>query len=210
MAVEIPLSRLRAIAAAPSDSLVRVWTLQHPEAVQEARRSGRLRGNPEFSLDPEDVGDDGRPTGYSFALRWLQGKMAERIPSFSGDLPIFAWLKRPSAKPWPASFGPLVRVCAIVPRRRLLLSLHDGFLCVANGTRLPGAPSDGSMEASWERIFDPSSTGMWSPRGRQLDDKVQACLDGIHVSEIVSARRLPVRGPAGRRPAGPGEESCRD
>jgi len=117
MAVEIPLSRLRKIADAPLGSSVRVWTLQHPQAVQEALASGRLRGNPDFALDPEDVGDDGRLTGYSFALRWLQEEMAERIPSFSGDLPIFAWLKRPPAKPWPDSFGPLVRVAAVVPRR---------------------------------------------------------------------------------------------
>ena len=58
----------------------------------------------------------------------MRDQMADRIKGFSGDYPVWAWLKRPSAKPKPCRYRGTReenRIIALVPRSRILLSDYD-------------------------------------------------------------------------------------
>ena len=219
MATDLPLSRVQQLLALHPDAPVRVYTLQHPGAVAAARSRGYLTCDPAYAFEAEDDPSDSDAAGDGFAAayRWIKDRMAERIDGFSGDFPVFCWLKRPSAKPLPASFGPMMRVSALVPCRRILLSWHDGFLTIGNTAlfRPPehfnrtsmasaeimtddgGETSRQATETSWHGILDVANPAFW-PTRRRAHDLVQACVDRIYLDEVYSIRSVPTRNPSGK------------
>ena len=202
MSTSLPLSRVRAFLALPPDALVRVHTLQHPAAVEAAKARGYLTCDADHVFDEDDRDEDGRPTGFLKAYEWMRARMAERIPDFSGDLPTFCWLKRPSTKPLPAGFGQMVRLTALVPRRRLLASWHNGFLTVGNdwagafrpyGEERDEEATPDEIEASYLRLFDVADPAFWRKDKVYGGDEIQVCADRIHMNEIVGVHPVPTK-----------------
>lgn len=160
-------SRLFEILRADPRTPVRVWSVQHRDALRVAHRTGRLSGNHGHVFgryrDPQPDDPD-PPSPYD----WMRRRMVERMPGFSGDYPVWAWLKRPSTRPsvWRQAAGEApVLVSAIVPRQRILLSDFDDWHAVPNNGHVSrtepesaaveaaGAPTAAQRRAGWTRIF---------------------------------------------------------
>lgn len=208
MSKTLPLSRLRAFLALPPDAMVPVYTLQNPAAVEVAKARGYLTCDPAHVFDETDWAPDGSPLYLAKAYHWMRDRMAERIPDFSGDLPVFTWLKRPANTGLPSSFGSMTCVKAVVPRQRILVSWHDYFLSVANGWAVdPLEVERGDearnwsleeIEASWMRILDVEDTDFWTSPAKPRDE-IQACVDRIYVKEIRWVKPMRVRGKSDRK-----------
>jgi hypothetical protein len=195
-------SRLLGILRVDPGTPVRVWSVQHRDALRVARRIGWLSGNHGHAFgrycDAMDQTDDPSPLN---PYDWMRQRMAERMPGFSGDYPVWAWLKRPSTRPsvWRRAAGEAtVLVSASVPRHRLLLSAFDDWHAVLNNGYLSrteaedatveaaGAPTTAQRRASWTRIFEVGrSRSAEEVQWRGAGLFVQACIDRIHLSEMV-------------------------
>lgn len=211
----VPRSRLLRILDADPHRPIRVWTVQHRDAVAGAERRGYLSGDHGRGFDAHDFGPDGLPLrrGFAHAYGWMRDRMAETVPDFSGDCPVWVWLKRPSTRPavwWKHAGEAGMLVTAAVPRRRLLLSDFDAWHAVLNGWYLggteaeeeaveaAGVTSPAEREASWARIFDLGRPRTAEEiRWRGHPKFVQACVDRIHWHEVLRVREIPPR----RRPA---------
>ncbi|WP_146208078.1 DUF3841 domain-containing protein [Azospirillum sp. TSH64] len=199
-----PISRSRLLAVLSADPMapVRVWSAQHRDALSVARQTGWLSGNHQFAFgrhtDARGPADDpDHPSPYD----WMRERLAELMPRFSGDYPVWGWLKRPSTRPsiWGKAAGEAtVLVSAIVPRHRILLSDFDDWHAVLNDWYLSRTEAeDNEVEAaggatpsqrrkSWLRVFEtghPRSPEEMQWRGP--GHYVQACIDRVHLSEIV-------------------------
>lgn len=205
-----PVSRSRILAVLRADpqAPIRVWSVQHRDALCVARRTGWLSGNHGHAFDRHrDATDQTGDSGWSRPYDWMRQRMAERMPGFSGDYPVWAWLKRPSTRPsvwWQAAGEATVLISAIVPRQRILLSDFDDWHAVLNdwhldrteaeeaGVEAAGGATAAQRQASWTRIFEvgrPRSVEEVQWRGAGLF--VQACIDRVHLSEIIRAVEKP-------------------
>jgi hypothetical protein len=149
----LPRTRLLSFLRADLRLPVRVWSMQHRDALLVARRTGYLSGvhDHAFAGDQGDAEDRARRPDRTSPYGWMRQRMAERMPCFSGDDPIWGWLKRPSTRPsvWRQSTGKAtVLVSAIVPRHRILLSDFDDWHAVLNDWYLSQTEAeDAAVEA---------------------------------------------------------------
>lgn len=187
----VPLSRLRKFESLPPQSLVRVYTLQGDEAMDNLSRDGYLSG------DSQHIEQDG---DWKEAYAWMRSQMEKRIPDFSGDYPIWTWLKRPSSKPKPCRYrgtGENNRVIALVPKSRILLSDYDLWHSPLNNSPIYRTEPDFDLDAlrddprsTWEQIFSfplrSREEIYWL--GSMNGLRVQGCVDRIYSHEIVSTR----------------------
>lgn len=205
-----PPSRLQQFANMDADQLVRVYTRQDIAAVEEAHERGYFTGSHGYRPDDDDL--------FEYPYEWMRKQMAERIPNFSGDLPVWAWLKRQNERKWTESWipeerkvlPPTPRVIALVPRKRILISCFELWHNHLNNWpvsktleeqeafeekwphNIPvGTNSDyqRDVEANWSEVFDIS--GSRSPLLREAHGQVsviQACIDRIYLDEVVSIR----------------------
>ncbi len=159
--------------------------------------------------DVDHVDDDGKGWGFRDSYAWMQGQMARRVAGYSGDLPVWAWPKRPSMRTtgrraWLAE--PTVLVVADVPLRRVVASDYDTWHMVLNGRPMyrDEAEFDAALldddevgrALSWEGVFDigrrlTREQERWHGRCRH----VQFCCDRILLGEMV---RVVEVGPTGR------------
>jgi hypothetical protein len=190
----LPLSKRLHLINADPDSLIRIYTFQHPKALEIAKVRGYLSGNHGSAIE-----------GFEDAYLWMRDQMQLRLSDFSGDFPIWAWPKRLSAR----SYNPQideVRITALVPRKRLLLSDFNGFHYVLNNQELTLSEADfdaitageklsdqASKIRSWQQIFDLSDYNTPLRKWNGNPDKVQICADRIFLCEIVSLRYFPAR-----------------
>lgn len=207
--------RARLLNAAPDDR-VRVWSIQDTAAQQAADRRGY------WSVDPgwyESLGidEDGFPRADCLPqYEYMREIMAERVPGYSGDFPIWAWVSRPNMRQWAYLGNNCVMVVADVPRARMVLSDYDlwhtplnfGFCADTEAeddafeARYRGVAHQGritpEMKATWTKVFDlspPTDPATLAWRGRC--DRIQACIDRIYPNEVV--RVTPVTGRKGKR-----------
>ena len=192
-------SRIRELQGNP-DQLVRIYTHQHPDAFARALDRGYLTGDATFSFaeNPE----------FEPAYLWMVDRMREQISGFSGELPVWAWVKRPSSKPLEHDRGPTVRITALVPRRRMVLSDFDDWHSPLAGWQLSlteaqhvesestgiwNNPSLAHHRENWRHVFDlrPKTAAeiAWRGAGRII----QACIDRIFVQEITQTRHMRLR-----------------
>lgn len=206
MIYKLSWGQLRRFHAKGPDDPVRVYTFQDTAAWDAARARGYLTGDAAFH-DPD----------YAVAYAWMRGQMQARIPGFSGDPPVWAYLTRPNMRQRDYDPGPTVLVVADVPRRRMLVSDYDRWhqpldICYLTDTEaemealeesglqtyLAAREATPEMMASWEAVFDLDDSG-WSAEKRAFwkrPDVLQACVDRIHLSEVV--RVGPAQGRVGR------------
>lgn len=194
-----PASRRRALADMPDDRPVRVYTYQEPAAWAAALARGYLTG--------EDVPDEQRWTDYEAAYLWMRSQMSERLQSHSGDLPVWCWLRRrnPRNTAW---IGGKVRITAVVPRGRMLISDHVLWEGILNGG--PIMLDEGSWDA-WhaaEAALRPPASSTWGEVFTITDradvdlgwirnaETLQACVDRIMIREVVDVRLMQSRGRA--------------
>lgn len=197
----LPDSRIRELQGNP-DRLVRIYTHQHPDAFARALERGYLTGDAAFAFaeNPE----------FEPAYFWMVDRMRERIPGFSGDLPVWAWVKRPSGKPLDHDRGPTLRITALVPRRRMVLSDFNDWHSPLAGWQLSlteahhvedesigiwNNPSLAHHRKDWLHVFDlrpkTDTEIAWRGAGRI----VQACVDRVFIHEITQTRLMHLRPP---------------
>jgi hypothetical protein len=188
------MARLR---AKQPDDLVRVYSFQSIAARDAAEAKGFWAGDAAF-IDPD----------FRTPYAWMIEQMQIRIPGFSGDYPIWAYLRRPNMRQRRYDED-AVLVVADVPRKRMLLSDYDGWhnplyfwywastqeemdRLEAAGLQTFGCERDitPEMKKSWEAIFDLSERtdpDVIAYNGRL--DTVQATIDRIYTHEIVRITR---------------------
>lgn len=193
--------------------IVRIWSFQTEESRASADRRGFWAGCEEASR-----GKDG---DYElFQHDWMRMQMAKRLPDYSGEFPVWAYLRRPNLRQTQWFDSPTLLLVADVPRERLLVSNYEWWVYTLNHwyMSLTEAEDDEydrrhavsyhghgihrvtqEMLDSWERVFrtdpltDPEQIA-W--RGYSTHNDLQACVDRIFPHEVVSLR--PVTGRLGR------------
>ena len=182
------------------DTPVRIYTLQNPEAVKTALECGYFTGSHPFSYmrterHPEVM------QNFVDAYEWMRQSMAARMDEFSGDLPVWGWLQRPSGRKI-RDDEPVIRVTAIIPCKRMLLSSHDAWHMPLNGS--PLLPTEGvwdiwhnlspenrgDMKSTWNSVFDLRKKTIDEAQWMGQPDYVQACIDRVLISEVVGMRAL--------------------
>lgn len=190
----MPESRRLAITNAAPESLVRLYTYQHPGAWKAAQERGYLTG--------AGVPPDGLDESFAAPYEWMRSEMAKRVEDFSGDLPIWAYIKRQTdrGKGWRDECD---RIIALVPRKRILLSDFDLWHYPLNNWRVTFSEAEfdedeqGDHSPTWHHIFDMRDRVGEARRWIGQVNVVQACVDRIYLNEVVSFR------PAKRTPKGP-------
>jgi hypothetical protein len=200
----------RRLIDAPPDARIRIHTYQDERVVERARARGHFAGDPEHSSYPE-------------AYDWMVGRMAALVPDFSGELPMWAWAKRLDGRPKYLSqiIRPpgQVRITALVPRRRILVSDLDMWNAALNehaihldetqeaalDERWAERPTDPAERAAymdairptWDLMLDPLADFASDWWGDRRDLSLQLCVDRIMLDEVVSIRHYDR--PLGRR-----------
>jgi len=127
--------------------------------------------------------------------------MKQRMPDYSGELPIWAWPTKPNTRfiKWQAK-EPLVRIIADIPKERVLMSDFYLWHDVINEQHISLTekeydsimdPTDFQTKNSWNHIFD--ITSIKSKEQMEwlgIDSMVQYCVDKIYKHEIVSIKRI--------------------
>jgi len=197
----LPLSRLRRLIDMPADALVRIHTLQSDAGISAARQRGFFCG------DRDAVETD----WFLPAYEWMRDRMSERVPDFSGDLPVWAWARRPVIRRRrdPSLRETRTRITALVPRRRILVScFHDWHECL-NGMPITYSEEEWNayekafpigdrceehrlfVQETWNRVFDlhlPRDAAVMEWRGSNIRVTPQLCVDRLHLDEVISMR----------------------
>jgi hypothetical protein len=154
---------------APATTLVTLWTMQQPGAVQQLCDRGWYSPDPEFSLIK--YGKSGKRGAYE----WMQEQMRQRLIGYNGELPIWMLLSRPTQIS--RAGDQLLRV--EVPKERMLIGFYKPweyltqimeclersgndwppssptpyFAASSDDERQP-VPCRVKCQASWEKMFD--------------------------------------------------------
>lgn len=180
-----PVNIQRVIAVATrSVPFVRVYTYQDPAVLPRLYSLGYLNGEHRHSFMPGPY-------------RWMRDQMAGRLDNFSGDLPVWGWLRRWTRWERSRNRERLVRITAVVPTSRILLSNFDTWHIVLNKGYLPVDEADdeafeaeslsstermATIHKSWLRIFEYGAISC------RADRFWQACIDRIYAHEIAGIR----------------------
>jgi len=207
----LPRSRIDALMTMPPERKVRIYSIQDVHAWEAAKARGYWTGSKEYIEDELDREHD---CSYLFQYDWMRGKMAERILGYSGDYPMWGYLKRPNLRQVPYVSDDTLFLIADVPRGRMLISDYDFWhMCLfkdyctwteeeeqrleALGLAGKGTPLTPEKIETWDRILDlRERTDPEVVRWRRQPDSLQACVDRIYLDEVVVAR--PFIGRVGR------------
>lgn len=150
------------------------YTVQHQAAIEAARETGLLKGNPD-KVSPD----------FEEAYRWMMRQMSSRLPAYGGGYPVWLWPEKPD---WTnGSFGDPKRLALLevrLPLHRVLYSDFQAWHAVLN--RFPVLAHEQEridMIVSWERIFDfdfLSNAPHWGA------PEMQAVVEHVFLDEIVS------------------------
>lgn len=171
---------------------MRLWTIQHIDAWNVAKRKGYLEGNPDYMEDD-----------LMASYKWMMDRMAERLPGYRGGYPVWLWLQRPDLR----RGGHLARgergvlLEAEMNPEEVLISdfeawhvvLNNGFLALteSEAERFEAGKLPVSREESWSRIFD------WRELGkhgyREGEAVLQAVTERLDISGVKSVREFTAR-----------------
>lgn len=188
---DVPHSSIQRLLCSKPDTFIHVYSYQGQDALSSLEENGFLSGNAKYI---EENGD------WPDAYRWMRDQMVDRITDFSGDYPVWAWIKRPSTKNAPriAARGLTepFRIIAKVPLKRVLLSDYHAWHGPLNDSPVARTEQefeqyDGDHRLTWHRVFEftPAQTldeKDWLGHGNRY--VVQACIDRIYKHEIVSIK----------------------
>lgn len=194
----LPSSVRESLSEMSPDVPVRVYTYQSHDSWNAALVNGHLSGEgAPVDKDWKDIA--------AGPYQWMRRQMASRITDFSGDLPVWCWLKRrnPRQADWTAG---TVRITAMVPRGRMLISDYELWHMPLNHGPIVDNEDeydkwdwknpDGkeAIEATWSEIFRITDRTERDPKWIGRPDLLQACVDRIRLDEIVDVRHMPARG----------------
>ncbi len=176
----IPLSKRLALFHANPDDLIRIYTFQHKDAYAVAQQRGYFTGN-------EDHIEDWLAKPYE----WMLNQMPKHIDNFSGDYPIWGYLKRPHIKEH-KKYPNDVLITALVPRKRILFSdhsewhipLNDGAICFSEEEF---DNYEGDVRDTWHHCLDICRSTKGDPWKRGTD-YIQACIDRLYITDILKVR----------------------
>lgn len=187
-------SRLKLANLAP-ERRVTIYTVQETVDLDRLLQRGRIGGEFEYG-EREGPGESHWRPAYD----WMRGQMAERIIGFTGEYPIWAWVRAPRyrGEALRAVKG-LVRIKAKVPRGRMVLSCFDLWHHPLNKFSID--EDEASMEAmwnapieekakTWHKCLDLSDRSGWAAECFGQVNVVQACVDGLSLDEVVDVTAL--------------------
>jgi hypothetical protein len=191
----IPVSRRRALFHAPPNQLIRIHTRQHHDAWAVAQKLGYFTGDHGILDYDENSGID---FTYHKPYDWMKNEMSKVIPDFTGERPVWGYLKRPLHKGWYKLRPNMIQFTALVPRKRILFSDYELWHHPLNNW--PISETEQDDEAWWETKPRPDPSHTWY---KCLDicqeqnyktnfcgytDLIQACIDRIYIDEIVKIK----------------------
>jgi hypothetical protein len=158
-----PIGFIDSLMSLPGDAPVRLYSYQGQEAWDAAEKRGYWTG------DISQHEEDGE-YGWAPAYTWMRDQMAERIPDFSGDYPMWGWIKRPSTKPKPRRYrgtSDNIRLTVKVPRSRILFSDYDSWHSVLNRSL------NCATEAEWDQHSEDFPWHWSMPLDTTEEDKIE-------------------------------------
>lgn len=193
------------------DEIVRIYSVQDAGAWDAARDRGYWTGSYEHIVADEH--------NYLGPYEWMRQQMAKRLDGFSGDFPIWGFFHRPNMRRRCFFKEPTVLLVADVPRGRMLVSdfslwhaplnnwycamseqEDDAFDAEHKGGVGPSTVTD-AMKSTWDRVFDLGPRSQEAMRYVGPCNLLQACVDRIHLDEVVRVTR--VTGRLGRNGGNP-------
>jgi hypothetical protein len=180
------------------ETLINLWTLQQPGAVEQLQKAGRLAGDPAFAFS---IMYD--RLGKSTAYFWMNEQMQRRsIPTGNYAVPIWAFLLPPVIdQNWECRPGDCL-IHLRVPMRRVLLSIHTAwvkllsvsdhlnteYLCVNEEDRLAHQarnniiPDAHTCRKSWEKMFE---IGLIGTPGFNWPKTLQATIAEVLAEDVL-------------------------
>lgn len=169
------------------EDLIRVYSRQHIDAYNTAQLVGHFSGDHKFQ-----DGDGWWEKQYN----WMRDEMSKAIPDFTGELPIWAYPKRPLHKGWWKLRPEMIQITAMVPRKRILFSdyelwhlpLNDNPICDTEQEFDEWYDSDKkNPELTWHKCLNICRNDKFNG-WIGVSDRIQACVDRIYISEIVEVK----------------------
>jgi hypothetical protein len=182
---------------------VRIYTFQTQKALDAATKLGAFRADPiEVVKYWDDVWDEMFKEAYTF----INEEMKRRMPSYAGPYPMWAWAERPDLRSERHNFyDKSLLITADVPDERILLSDFGLYHVCLGGWYLSLTekeddevsmlgelkPTNEQIKESWKRMFEINrKRSKEEIRWIGKSDKIQCCIDGIFMSEIVDIKRF--------------------
>ena len=192
-----------------ADNEYRLWTMMRESTFELVRKQEAISSSEELA---------GRD--WLEAYRWMMVQMAERIPGYRGQFPIWAWqspkpdLRTAMCNHWPR---PAVLVEWRAPVESVLLSNFYLWHSVLNKWYLSMTEAEGEawnerarqvtglqhasyeelpedlrecVHQSWQRIFNTDSEN-YDPDWLGNDPRVQAVVPEMRFDQVIRARYLP-------------------
>lgn len=191
----IPLSRRQALFNAHPESLIRIYTRQHQNAWEEAQKRGYFTGDHGVLDFDEESGID---FTYHKPYDWMKDQMANLVPDFSGERPMWGYLKRPLHKGWWKLRPEMIQFTALVPRKRMVFSDYHLWHHPLNNWPIFETEREDDEWFDMNPRPDPSHTwykclDICQDKRNNTDyfgytDDIQACIDRIYIDEIVSIK----------------------
>lgn len=183
----IPRSKRIALFESHPKSLVRIYSRQHVDALAVAQEKGYFSGEHNHQ-DFDDM--------WQKQYNWMRDQMAKSIPNFSGELPMWAYLKRPWHKGWWKLRKDIVMITALVPRERMIFSdyeswhlpLNNGPICdseIEYDEWYDNTP-DADPSPTWHKCLDICGDDKMNNDWMRPSNMIQACVDRIYINEIIT------------------------
>ncbi|MCK9529518.1 MAG: DUF3841 domain-containing protein [Gammaproteobacteria bacterium] len=191
----IPVSRRRALFNASPNQLIRVYSRQHKDAWSKAQDIGYFTGDHGILDIDEETGID---FTYHKPYDWMKDQMAKVIPDFSGERPVWAYLKRPLHKGWWKLRPDFIQFTALVPRKRILFSDYELWHHPLNNWPIFETEQEDDEwwdkkprpdpSYTWHKCLDISQEQNYKNSYCGYTDLIQGCIDRLYVDEIVSIK----------------------
>lgn len=185
----VPLSTIERVFNSNDNEKIKVYTYQNPNVLDRLYTHESFITSNETKIWPEFIP----------AYDWMKKQMAETIDSFSGDYPIWAWLKscnnREYRKQLLKENNQEVLITALVPRKRFIMSCYELWHCVLNNSAIAiteeeydNIADQSEIEKTWKRClgFNAKTHGMY-----HATSIPQLCIDRIYCDEIINIKYLP-------------------
>lgn len=171
---------------------MKLWTIQHKGAWNNAKEKGYLEGNQDYITE-----------GFLDSYKWMMKQMSKRLANYQGNYPIWLWLKRPDLR----QCGHLnkkergVLLEAELNIDEVLISdfmawhivLNNGFLALTEveDKLFEAGKLSMTKEESWTRVFDYKELRKYE-YWEGIED-LQAVTGRIEISRIKSIKEFTAR-----------------
>lgn len=183
---------------------IRLYTFQEHDDMKEFEYMDYFSGNKEKINKAWE--EEGGYISWALSYEFMCRSMKARIPNYSGDYPIWAWVKRPDrhqkrreTKIARDENKDVYLITIEIPRSRVLLSDFGMWHCPLNngGIFLNGEDDDDDHQPiwkdvieSWNHIFDIERDNKQLLKEFGVCDRIQACVDRVYHHEVVSIKQL--------------------